>query len=96
MVEAMVAVEPARIAAPVSAATILDSWVAVVPIKETYRQAVVDYMLFRAFSMDLSIPGMAPRAAMHRAAFNEALGIKYSRESLASPKTTYSAPAMEG
>lgn len=96
VVEAMVAVEPARIGPPASSQELLSSWSKVVPIKEAYRQAVVDYMLFRAFSMDLSIPGIAQRAQMHRQAFNEALGIKYSRESIASPKTTYSAPAVEG
>lgn len=96
VVEAIVAAEPARIGAPASGQTLLDSWSAVVPIKESYRQAVVDYMLFRAYSMDLAIPGSAQRAQMHRAAFAEALGIKYSRESLASPKTTYAAPAVDG
>ena len=53
-------------------------------------------MLFKAFSMDIEIPGIAQRAAMHRQAFGEALGIKFSRESMASPKTTYAAPAVEG
>lgn len=96
LVEAIVAAEPARIGAPASGQTLLESWSAVVPIKESYRQAVVDYMLFRAFSMDMAMPGMAQRAQMHRAAFAEALGIKYSRESMASPKTTYATPAVEG
>lgn len=96
VVEAIVAAEPPRIGAPASAQTQLDAWNAVVPIKESYRQAVVDYMLFRAYSMDLEGAGNAQRAQMHRAAFAEALGIKYSRESLASPKTTYAAPAVEG
>lgn len=97
VVEAIVAAEPPRLAAPATAQTQLEAWNAEVPIKESYRQAVVDYMLFRAYSIDMEIPGMAQRAQMHRAAFAEALGIKYSRESLASPKTTYAAPAaVEG
>lgn len=96
LVEAMVAAEPARIEAPPSARELVDSWSAVVPIKESYRQAVIDYVLFRSFSMDLSIPGMAQRAQMHRQSFDQALGIKFSREAMASPKTTYAAPAVEG
>lgn len=96
VVEAIVAAEPPRIGAPATNQTSLEAWVEVVPIKESYRQAVVDYMLFRAFSMDTDIPGAAQRAMMHRQAFSEALGIKFSRESMASPKTTYSAPAVEG
>lgn len=96
MVEAMVAAEPARVTAPSSAADQVASWAQVVPIKEAYRQPVVDYMLFRAFSMDLTLPGMAQRAQMHRQAFDQALGIKYSREAIASPKTTYATPQTEG
>lgn len=96
VVEAIVAAEPARIEAPPSARELVDSWSAVVPIKESYRQAVIDYVLFRSFSMDLYIPGMAQRAQMHRQAFDQALGIKFSREAMASPKTTYAAPAVEG
>jgi len=96
VVEAVVAAEPPRIAAPVSGQENLESWITVVPIKESYRQAVIDYVLFRAFSMDLDIPNIAQRAMMHRQAFSEALGIKFKRESMASPKTTHTAPAVEG
>lgn len=96
IVEAIVAAEPPRVPAPAAATENIEAWTAEIPVKESYRQAIVDYMLFRAFSMDIDQPGIAQRAAMHRQAFNEALGIKFSRESMASPKTTYATPPVEG
>lgn len=69
---------------------------AVVPLANIYQQALVDYVLSRAFSVDQAFPGAAQRQQAHYAAFAGALGIKFKAEVYASPKTTFADPTTGG
>jgi hypothetical protein len=59
-----------------------------IDIKDRYQMAIVDYVLFRAFSVDAPNPGAAGRAQSHYQLFMAALGAKAQAEIAASPNTT--------
>ena len=63
VVECEYAVIPAAVAATTDPITLDDF----------YLNAIVDFVLYRAFSKDLEIPGNASKAAMHMAAFAASL-----------------------
>jgi hypothetical protein len=44
------------------------------PIPDIYTNAVVDYVLYRAFAKELELPGMPSKSQAHYAAFNDAVG----------------------
>ena len=46
-----------------------------ISLDDTYANPLLDYMLWRAFSKDVEIPGMYNNAASHRAAFERTLGV---------------------
>jgi len=54
-------------------------------LEETYAPAMVDYVLFRAFSKDAETPANLSRAQMHYNAFAQALGMKAQSDVLSSP-----------
>lgn len=93
IVEAVVCAPPARLADS-STPDIPTSYEQPVPIDESYRQALVDYVAFACLRPDMAIPAAAQRAAMHKAAFDTALGVKLTTEAIASPKTTHSPPSQ--
>jgi hypothetical protein len=79
-IEAVVGVMPATLAPPGDPA--LEATYAVeVPLPDTYRTPVCDYVLFRAFSKDQGIPQSEARAAKHFSAFQAALGVTTSSQS---------------
>jgi hypothetical protein len=44
-------------------------------VPDRFANALLDYMLYRAFSKEIELPGMADRAALHRGYFEKALGL---------------------
>ncbi len=55
------------------------------PLDETYHDALVDYIMYRAYSKDAQFAGMANRAALHYSQFANSLGIKLAVEANTSP-----------
>lgn len=75
LIEAIVADIPDEIAEPENPLSI-DSYTAEIQIGPIYRAALVDYVLYRAFSKDGFDPANANRALAHYNQFASALGIK--------------------
>lgn len=75
---------PAKIARPANP-LLIDSYSASVPLHDIYQSAVIDYVLYRAFSKDAAVPGAAQRAQAYYAAFANALGIKTQQETSRTP-----------
>lgn len=83
-IEVVASAIPAKIARPPNPLD-LDSYTANVPLGDIYQNAVIDYMLYRAFSKDAAIPGAAQRAAAYYSAFSGALGVKTQQEAARGP-----------
>jgi hypothetical protein len=81
-VEAIVSRVPAEIPEPATAILDVDSYDTVVEIADEYRNSLVDYSLYRAFSKDMNIAGGAQRSQMHYQQFADALGIKVQMEDM--------------
>jgi len=82
--ECSIATLPTDIAAPSNIAD-LDQYTAVVELPSEYLNPLRDYVLSRAFSKDLAMPGSAQRAVMHQGQFAQALGITAQMETSLSP-----------
>jgi hypothetical protein len=87
VVEAICAVMPTPVPLPASDTLMVSSYTTNVDIADIYRNAVIDYMLYRAFSKDASLPGIAQRAGVHYSQFANALGVKFAAERLISGET---------
>lgn len=57
----------------------------VIPLDDSFTNAILDYMLFRAFSKDTEYAGNMQRAAMHLQGFATTLGIKVRMDAALSP-----------
>lgn len=71
---------------------LLASYQIAVPLNDAYETAVLDYVLYRAFSKDMAIPSAAARAQAHFTQFSTALGIKATTEAEntpSAPKTRF-------
>jgi hypothetical protein len=73
---------PAEISTPTDLLNI-DAYTAVVDLQDIYRNALVDYILYRCFSKDMNLPGAAQRAPAHYQMFMTALGMKAQGEAVA-------------
>lgn len=72
-IEVVVGIMPADIAVganPIDTAT----YTSVVGLPDLYRNALTDFLLYRAFSKDAGIPGAANRATAHKTLFDAAMG----------------------
>jgi hypothetical protein len=87
VVEAICAVMPAMVPVPASDVLSVSSYTTNVDIQDIYRNALIDYMLYRAFSKDASLPGIAQRAGLHYSQFSNALGLKFAAERMVSGET---------
>lgn len=56
---------------------------AVISIDDIYEQALMDYVLYRAYSKDSGEAAIAARAAAHRTAFENSLGLKAQADAAA-------------
>jgi hypothetical protein len=54
-------------------------------VRDIYANALLDYVLYRAFAKDADHPGNAERSAGHYAAFSSALGMKAQVEATITP-----------
>lgn len=64
-----------------------------VPLGDIYQNALVDYVLYRAFSKDINVPGAAQRAPAHYQLFQQALGIRQQQDmtqNVDTPKSRFS------
>ena len=68
-----------------------------IALDETYHDALVDYVMYRAYSKDAQFAGAQNRAALHYQQFANSLGIKVSAEANTSPNAkSRVAPAASG
>lgn len=75
---------PAEIARPTNPLSIAE-YDDAVPVPDIYQSAVIDYVLYRAFSKDASVPGAAQRASAYYQQFANALGLKVQLEQTQTP-----------
>lgn len=80
VIEAVVSVIPAALAVPASPGALASYEALTVDLPAIYMNAIVDFVLYRAFSKDMALPGAAQRAVAHYTAFANALGIKAQAE----------------
>lgn len=71
-ISAVVGVMPSEIPMPASPLSI-DSYGAAVGLPDTFRNPIIDYVLYRAFSKDSGLPGAAQRAVAHRQMFDNSI-----------------------
>ena len=71
-IEIVVGVMPTEVA-PGSNVLDTSTYTGTVGLPDLYRNCLVDYSLYRAFSKDAGIPGAAQRAQAHKALFDNAL-----------------------
>jgi hypothetical protein len=57
----------------------------VIRIDDSYANAMLDYMLYRAYSKDAEYAANANRAVAHFQAFQNALGVKSQTEAVSQP-----------
>lgn len=84
LIEAVMCAIPEKVY-PTGSPTDLASYVVPLNLDETYHDALLDYVLYRAYSKDMQQAGNAQRAALHYQQFANALGIKVKAETYFSP-----------
>lgn len=57
-----------------------------VSVNELFANALIDYVLFRAFNKDAEYAGNVTRATAHYSAFQNAVGVEANATAVASPK----------
>lgn len=67
---------------------IIVSYSATVELNDIWQNALVDYILYRALSKDIAIPGVGDRAVAHYQQFAAAVGIKAQGEVALNVNTT--------
>lgn len=85
---------PDAIAVPANP-TLIASYSAAIGISDIYTNAVVDYILYRAYSKDVQFAGNAQRAAAHFGAFANSIGLKIKNEITSNPNATMNAPLRQ-
>jgi hypothetical protein len=83
---------PTPIAAPLVNPDQLASYSMDIPLNDEFQGALLDYLLYRAFSKDANMPNMQGRAAQHFAAFQVAIGEKVQRDMMMNPATQNAMP----
>lgn len=73
-IEAMVGMVPPSVTAPVAPNNLaIENYTQSVDFPDIYRNAIVDFILYRAFSKDSGVPNAANRASAHFTQFREAI-----------------------
>lgn len=93
-IEAVAYKVPPPIALPGSPEDI-DAYTATLGIADIYKNAVVDYILYRAYSKDAQFAGNAQRANAHFQMFANSLGIKIKNEITSNPNTVINNPLVQ-
>lgn len=89
--ELILAKTPAPVALPPADADVIDSYGATLETPDIYLNALVDYVLYRCYTKDAQIAGLASRAAAHYQQFATAIGLKLQREWAYNPNRKESA-----
>jgi hypothetical protein len=84
-VEIIVSKIPLAVPAPASNVDDISSYNVSIDIQDVYFNAILDYILFRAYSKDAQYAGSAQRAAAHYALFSNALGVSYANDRTINP-----------
>ncbi len=90
-IEAVVAKEPTKISKP-SNPEDLAGYTGTLDISPVYQSAVIDFILYRAFSKDMQFAGAAERAMAHYQNYLRQLGVRDQVEAMANVNTTQSQP----
>jgi hypothetical protein len=90
--EIIASVIPATIAPP-DAQSDIAAYTATVDVQDVYQNALLDYVLYRAFDKDRATPSAAARALTHYQAFMSAMGNKARGEALANVNRPATPPA---
>lgn len=91
LVEAIVSKMPALVELPASAPDELSSYVGIeLDVHEIYGAALVDYVLYRAYSKDAQFAGNAARAGAHYGQFQGLIGVKGAAEAATTPNAARS------
>jgi hypothetical protein len=83
--ELVYAAIPTLIAEPASPSATHADVVGNIALPDIYANALLDYVLFRAFSKDAEFAGVMARAQAHYSAFAQALGVELRSTALAGP-----------
>lgn len=73
IIDAVVGTIPSPVPAPASDVLDVDSYTSDVDVPDIYQNALIDYVLYRAFSKDSAAPGAAARASAHLELFRAAV-----------------------
>ena len=84
MMETVVSTLP-ELFSPTGDPEVLESYGYPIALRDEYMSALVDYILYRAYSKDAQNAGAASRAALHYQQYGNQLGIKLSIEVNTSP-----------
>ncbi len=91
LLELVLAKTPARLVPPQDDVELIESYAATLDAPDIYLSALVDYVVYRAYTKDAQIAGLAARAAAHFQQFAASIGLKLQREWSANPNRKESA-----
>lgn len=86
-IEAMVAMEPTLVTIPSSDPTVLANYTDTIDMAPIYKSVLLDYVMHRAFAVDMQMAGSAQRATMYYQSFLNKLGVRRQVEAVANPDT---------
>lgn len=90
-IECEMAVTPTVIPTP-SPADDIAAYVDPIPLGDQFQTAILDYVLYRAFSKDAGLPGAGNRALSHFQAFQVAIGEKIRQDMTMNASTSHAMP----
>lgn len=95
-VEATVSANPTPVPLPAleSDYEVLSAYAVPLDIQDVYANALLDYVLYRAYSKDAQYAGNAQRAAGHYQQFANSLGMKVKVDAVANPNVTTQAASV--
>lgn len=87
IIEAIVGAYPTPVAAPANPLSI-ESYTATVDLRDIYQNALVDFILYRAYSKDMAQAGAAQRSVAHYNQFANSLGLKAQADAMNNVNTS--------
>lgn len=93
-IEIAVAREPTEADRPASNDNVITSYAFALDIQGIYKNALIDYVLYRAYSKDSDYAGSIQRAMAHYQAFANGIGVKLANEMKANPNSSRAGRAV--
>lgn len=90
-IEAEMAVQPIPVPVP-STPTDINLYNDPLPLGDQYQTAILDYILYRAFAKDATVPGAANRSMAHFQAFQVGIGEKVQKDMMMTAATSHALP----